>query len=164
MDGSHAPTIHRASAPAPTMVAASDPRPDRRMTPVRQAMLDIFGQDGRPLRAYDLIPRLEAACGRRFQPQTIYRTLDFLLKEGLVLRIESWNAYIARPAAGPDHAALFLLCGRCGDARVVDSATLPGILDALAVVNGFRGERRIVELQGVCGLCRAPEPSAAPSF
>lgn len=164
MDGFHAPTNPQAPVPATAMAAACDPHPDRRMTPIRRAMLDIFGREHRPLRAYDLIPRLETACGRRFQPQTIYRTLDFLMKEGLVLRIESWNAYIARPAAGPDHAALFLLCGRCGDARLVDSAALPDILDALAAMNGFRGERRIVELQGVCGLCRAPEPSAAPSF
>lgn len=162
MDGFHASTD--GCAPTPTVSPVEPARAVRRMTPIRRAMLDILERECRPLRAYDLIPRLEAACGRRFQPQTIYRTLDFLLKEGLALRIESWNAYIARPAAGSGHAALFLLCGRCGDARIVDSAALPGILDGLAVTHGFRHERRLVELQGVCGLCHAPEPSAAPSF
>ena len=144
--------------PASPQAPAPDPGPDRRMTPIRQAMLAIFEQSARPLRAYDLIPRLAAACGRRLQPQTIYRTLAFLMKEGLVLRIESWNAYIASPATGSNHAVLFLLCGLCGDARIVDSAALPEILDALATGNGFHGERRIVELHGVCNLCRTPEP------
>lgn len=162
MDGVYVSTDDRARSPA--LLSAGRMTAGQRMTPIRQAMLDILGRESRPLRAYDLIPRLEAACGRRFQAQTIYRTLDFLLKEGLALRIESWNAYIARPTAGPDHAALFLLCERCGDAQLVDSAALPGILEALAAMNGFRDERRIVELQGVCGLCRAPELSAALSF
>lgn len=133
-----------------------------RMTPLRQATLDLLGQGNRAWRAYDLIPRLEAACGRRFQAQTIYRTLDFLLNEGLILRIESWNAFIVRPDAVEHQSALMLLCDDCGGARVVNGGGVPGALDEVTRAHGFRMARTVVEVRGTCAACcEAPVEQAA---
>src|ERR687888_1070589 len=69
-------------------------------TEVRRRVLEALWQAGQPLSAYELMPRLEAVLERRLTPPTVYRSLEFLMDQRLVSRIESRNAFV--PCAHPE--------------------------------------------------------------
>jgi Fur family zinc uptake transcriptional regulator len=125
------------------------------LTPLRHAVLSAIRAAGHPLGAYELIARLEGKLGRRVRPPTVYRSLDHLCRAGLVVRLESLNAFMARndPAA-PRGNAIFI-CGDCRSAQEVVNPQLSGLLDHNAMGLRFRIARRIVEIEGTCARCIA---------
>jgi Fur family zinc uptake transcriptional regulator len=145
----------------PIAQQASDSSPIG-LTPLRGAVLDAVQAAGVPVGAYELIPQLQARLGRRVAPPTVYRSLNYLCRTGLVTRLESLNAYMARSdPASPRGDAIFI-CGKCGVAKEVGTPRLSGLLDRSAVGLGFRIERRVIELEGTCARCLAVT-TAAPT-
>ncbi len=127
-----------------------------RLTAGRRAVLDLLCEEGKPLGAYEMIEKLAAKGGKRLAPISVYRTLDFLLENGLVHRLSSRNAYLA---CGHHHAAneplVFLICDSCGAVSERTSASLGQDLDALAGENGFARRGQVVEVTGLCAGCKA---------
>ena len=124
-----------------------------RLTPARrEAYIAILSQD-KPLSAYDLIAVLENLKGKKIAPLTVYRHLDFLMRVGLVHRLESTHSYVA--CVHPEHAheSHYLLCSECGSADEVESRALGSLLDEIADRHGFQPKNAIVEIKGVCGDC-----------
>ncbi len=127
------------------------------LTPIRRRVLELILKAGRPVGAYDLLADLKTASGRAMPP-TVYRTLDFLIEQGFVHRIESRNAFIACIDADSPHRSQFAICDSCG--RTVESMNddLARKLSRQAARLGFKIERQIVEMHGTCAVCQeAPE-------
>jgi Fur family zinc uptake transcriptional regulator len=117
-------------------------------------------QSHKPIGAYELIDRL-GEDGKRPAPTTIYRTLEFLIGQGLVHRIESRNAFIACSSAHRDgDVAVFLLCQGCGRAAEADASHLGLEFRRLAEAADFSPRGQVVELAGYCRSCR-PEREAS---
>jgi Fur family transcriptional regulator, zinc uptake regulator len=131
------------------------------MTPLRRLALETLWDAAQPLGAYDLMPKLEAALGRKLTPSTIYRALEFLVGQGFVSRIESQNAFV--PCAHPEkpHACVFFVCDLCRGSVEVDNPALEGIVEHEAEQLGFRVAHSVIELRGTCADCRSHE--GAPS-
>ena len=128
-----------------------------RLTPARLAAYSEMLDCGRPLSAYELIALLEQRQERKIAPLTVYRHLDFLMRTGLVHRLQSAQTYL--PCDHPDHAheSQFLLCSSCGHVDEVESRGLEKLLSEIADQHGFQPANAVVEINGVCGLC-AVEP------
>ncbi len=125
------------------------------LTALRRQILTMIGEAGAPLTAYALIDGLAKAQGRPVAPPTVYRTLDFLVENGFVVRVESRNAFAICDHPGHDHHGVMLICSRCGAAREVDDHALDAALLQTAARAGFRLDKRTVELEGLCGRCAA---------
>ena len=124
-----------------------------RLTPARrEAYLTMLAQD-RPLSAYDLIAVLEEQKGKKIAPLTVYRHLDFLMRVGLVHRLESTHSFVACEHPDHVHESHYLLCNECGKADEVESQALGSLLDEIADRRGFKPENAIVEVKGLCGDC-----------
>jgi Fur family transcriptional regulator, zinc uptake regulator len=123
------------------------------LTPVRRRVLELLLKAGRPVGAYDLMAGLKTASGRAMPP-TVYRTLDFLMAQGLVHRIESRNAFVACIDADSPHRSQFVICDNCG--RTVESMDddLARKLSRQAARLGFKIEHQIVEMHGMCATCQ----------
>jgi Fur family zinc uptake transcriptional regulator len=155
----HHPTSVSSSGPAKAadaLAAAAMLCRDRgaQLTEVRKRLLETLWQSGQPLGAYELMPRLEAALGRKLTPPTVYRSLDFLVSQGLVSRIESRNAFV--PCAHPEHphACVFFVCERCSASVEIENHALEELIARDAGALGFEINRRVIELQGTCAQCR----------
>ena len=124
-------------------------------TEIRRRLLEALWHAGQPIGAYDLMPHLEAALGKRLAPPTVYRALEFLMELGLVRRIESLNAFV--PCAHPDHphACVFFVCERCSASIEVENRALERLIAEDATALGFEVSQRVVELQGMCTHCRS---------
>ena len=130
-----------------------------RLTPARLAVYAEMLACGRPLSAYDLIALLEQRQERKIAPLTVYRHLDFLMRTGLVHRLQSAQAYL--PCDHPDHAheSQFLLCSSCGHVDEVESSGLEKLLGQIADEHGFQPDNAVVEIKGLCGTCAVAEPN-----
>ena len=124
-----------------------------RLTPARLAVYAEMQACGRPVSAYELLALLEQRQERKIAPLTVYRQLDFLMRTGLVHRLQSAKTYF--PCDHPDHAheSQFLLCSSCGDVDEVESGELETLLSRIADERGFRPENAVVEVEGLCGDC-----------
>lgn len=129
-----------------------------RLTPLRRRVLGFLLDTPLPLRAYDLIEQLGGESGQ-IGPPTVYRTLDFLLAQGLVHRLASRAAFVPCMTCGasPGHAHAFLLCRSCGRATEIEE---PRIKDAIALMVAraeFRPTGQSVEIEGTCADCTAEQ-------
>ena len=124
-----------------------------RLTPARLAVYAEMRACGRPLSAYELIALLEQRQKRKVAPLTVYRHLDFLMRTGLVHRLQSVKTYFA--CEHPDHAheSQFLLCDSCGQVDEVESSGVETLLAQIADERGFRPDNAVVEVKGMCGTC-----------
>lgn len=123
-----------------------------RMTEPRRRVLELLLRAGEPVKAYDLIGRY-GPDGQAAKPPTVYRALEFLERRGLAHRIASLSAYVACDHASRAHAAAFLICDCCGEARELEAPAGAGLSDAAAAL-GYVVDRVTVEAHGRCPACR----------
>ena len=128
-----------------------------RLTPARLSAYAEFVQSGRPISAYQLIARLEEKEGRKIAPPTVYRHLDFLMRVGLVHRLESTQTYVACDHPEHAHASQYLLCSSCGQADELESKALEALLARMVSQRGFQPDKTVVEITGRCGDCGPSE-------
>ncbi|MDR3462389.1 MAG: transcriptional repressor, partial [Beijerinckiaceae bacterium] len=109
------------------------------------------------LGAYAIIQKLSEAQNRIVAPPTVYRTLDFLVENGFVVKIESRQAYIACDHLGHDHDhhhhGIVLSCVKCGRSSEVESAAVEKEVATIAAGRCFKVERKVFEIDGVCAEC-----------
>lgn len=122
-------------------------------TPVRRRVLEILLREHRAMGAYELLEDLGAE-GFGSQPPVAYRALDFLVKNGFAHKIERLNAFVACVHPGADHAPAFLICRVCDAVAELRAKPATELLDTLAEEAGFRVERAVVEVEGLCPNCR----------
>ena len=109
----------------------------------------------RPVSAYELIALLEQRQKRKIAPLTVYRHLDFLIRVGLVHRLESMQSYVPCDRPGHRHESRYLLCSSCRRADEVESKPLESLLHKIADQRGFQAENTVVEIRGLCERCAA---------
>ena len=140
-----------------TQVETAGRRAGLQMTALRRNIASIFAEADQPLGAYAIIQKLSEAQNRIVAPPTVYRTLDFLVDNGFVVKIESRQAYVACDHVGHnhDHHGIVFSCGRCGRTVEIDSHPVDKEVAAIAETLKFKVERKVFEVDGACADCRA---------
>jgi Fur family transcriptional regulator, zinc uptake regulator len=160
------PKVHRANSSSEVRDSLS--RADKlcrdrglRLTRNRREVLEILLQENRAMGAYELREELEAASGRRIQPPTIYRALYFLVRQRLVARLASRNAFVVM---GPrlSQKGIFLTCENCGSSFKADNFLFEKLVQQNASDPSFRISLQGIELIGTCARCLAGAKRAAP--
>lgn len=123
-----------------------------RFTPLRKQVLTLVWEHNKPVGAYNILEQLTIS-GKKPAPPTVYRALEFLLKEGFVHRIASLNAFVACPMAGRPHVSQFLICDKCGRAEEVHDKRVNGLVYQSANSKGFKPSKQLLEVHGVCEGC-----------
>lgn len=120
--------------------------------------LTLLRKQKRPMSAYDILEKLRPS-GVRAAP-VVYRALEALIKEGLVHRIQTLNAYLACNCSSEhDHAiSVLTICSQC---RAVEELHDHGVihqLEALRMQGVPIARHAVIELPIQC--C-APPPEHA---
>lgn len=123
-----------------------------RLTPVRRRVLEILLEGHKAFGAYEILDQLTEE-GFGSQPPVAYRALDFLIKHGLVHKVERLNAYVACLHPGQRHFPAFMICRICDSVAEATSAPSKGLLGAIARDAGFQIEQTVVEAIGICPAC-----------
>lgn len=90
---------------------------------------------------------------RRIGATSMYRAIQFLSDQDLVMRVATCNAYFPCPHPGTPFAGALLLCDVCGKATSVSGTAVERLLVEQARSFGFMVRGKTVELHGVCGRC-----------
>jgi Fur family zinc uptake transcriptional regulator len=129
-----------------------------RLTPLRREILGLILDSAAPTGAYDLLEKLRRTR-HRAAPPTVYRTLDFLLEQGLIHRLERLSAFIGCVAdphlhAEHAHAAQFLICRTCRKVTEIEDHELTHALTHAAARLGFSVAGATIEAEGLCAACQ----------
>ncbi len=122
-------------------------------TQMRGEVFEALAQMGRAVSAYDLTEAMSAARGKRVAANSIYRILDLFVAHNLALRVESLNAYIVNTHPGCVHDCIFLVCDSCHSASHMDDDLVTRAVRRAATRDGFRPERPVIEIRGLCKSC-----------
>ncbi len=122
-----------------------------RLTPLRRKVLTLLLESDGPAKAYDLLGQLGDDGAAK--PPSVYRSLDFLLEMGLAHRIESLNAFVACGHWDHGHAAVFLICDKCGSAGELHAHDSVRKLTQEVEGVDFQMRSAIIEVRGVCADC-----------
>jgi Fur family zinc uptake transcriptional regulator len=120
-----------------------------RLTPQRRQVLRIITRSAAPLGAYEILQQMQPPAA----PPTVYRALEFLLRQGLIHRLATLQAYLACDHPGAAHQGQFLICSECGQVEEVQDSDIAQSLDSAASEAGFSRSEEVVELTGRCGRC-----------
>jgi len=126
---------------------------DLRFTPLRRRVLELVWSSHKPVGAYALLDELRNE-DLGSAPPTIYRTLDFLIENGLIHRIERMNAFVGWSHPGEAHRGFFLICSECGNAEELQSDGLAETISRSADRRGFAARDMTLEVTGTCAECR----------
>ena len=132
----------------------------RRLTRQRRAVLRQLLAEGRALSAYELLERLRPEDGRS-TPAGVYRALEFLMRAGVVHRLESTRSFILCEHPEAPHTGQLLICRSCGEVIEAEDERVSVATGRLGERLGFALDQRIVELTGLCGRCRAEHSAHA---
>ena len=139
-----------------------------RFTPLRQQIYALVLQATKPVGAYDLITQLQQArlsdanagvqeseeSAKNVAPPTVYRSLEFLLAEGLIHQLTSINAYVPCCHPRAQHTAAFLICAQCQRVQECSSVPVQEMMSFAEQDVGFIVERSVIELSGRCQACQ----------
>ena len=123
------------------------------ITAQRVAIADVLLASGRHLSVEEVAEELDARR-LRVGTATVYRTLELLVRSGLVVERdfgEGFRRYEpARDAPHHEH----LICTRCGAVREFRDERLERMTTLLAEAHGYVRQRHRLVIHGICDDCR----------
>lgn len=126
-----------------------------RLTRLRRQILELIWQSHKPLGAYVLMDMLADNTDRkRVAPPTVYRSLDFLMEQGLIHKVHSLNAYMGCSHPDQRHSEALFICGECGHTEEVRSTSIQQAINLSASQQRFTVNQQILEIVGLCNVCK----------
>jgi len=123
-----------------------------RFTPLRKEVLEIIWSSHSPAKAYDILDKLKGH-EQTAKPPTVYRTLDFLLENGLIHKLNTMNAYVGCSHPLKHNQCYFLICQNCNDVVECCNRNLSDAIDDTTNKNKFSANSVTIEVAGQCEEC-----------
>ena len=129
-----------------------------KLTSKRKNVLIVLLNSKTPLSAYDIADRYQAQFHESLPVMSVYRMLDFLIKEKLAHKLETSGQYISCTHIACDHqheAPQFLICDHCGSVKEVGiKKPLVDEIERSIQGIGFTLAHKQLELHGICKKCQ----------
>ena len=123
-----------------------------RFTSLRKEVLEIIWSSHVPAKAYDILNKLKN-YDEPAKPPTVYRTLDFLIENGLVHKLNTINAYIGCSHPLKHNECYFLICQKCQEVVECCNSNLSKAISQTANKNKFDTKNITIEFTGQCEEC-----------
>jgi Fe2+ or Zn2+ uptake regulation protein len=126
-----------------------------RMTSQRLAILHVLHHSGMHLSPTEIYKRARRDAPGLTEP-TVYRTLEFLAKNQVVMPAHVGNGKLVYEIAGRNHH--HLICQSCGKSFEVRPEALNGVIHQLEKSSGYRFINSHVTFFGLCPKCQKIKP------
>ena len=124
-----------------------------RLTSVRRDVVIAMSKLHEAQTAYQILAELNKKRTPKLSAMSLYRTLDFLIELGMVVKLESQNTYKLCPEHNHNHSHLMMVCDDCGETQEIDDHAAAEKLQALARKHGHTLKHHVIELHGICSHC-----------
>lgn len=140
----------------PTAGSGSDVlrRGGHRLTPQRQLVLRVLEQAGHHLSAEEICAQVQQVYPG-MSLSTVYRTLELLVKLGLVLEARLLGDRHVYELADESGEHTHLICRVCGAVGHPTTLDLHRLRTRLATETGYTGIAVDIVATGICAACRA---------
>ena len=125
-----------------------------RMTSQRMAILHVLHHSGEHLSPTDVYEQARKELPGLTET-TVYRTLEFLVENGLARPTHIGNGHLVYEIANHDHH--HLKCHNCGNEMEVEHALLTKLYRQLETASGYRLTDSHVTFFGLCPNCQKGE-------
>jgi Fur family ferric uptake transcriptional regulator len=115
------------------------------------AILHVLHSEGTHLSPTEVFARAKEAIPGLTEA-TVYRTLEFLAKNGLARPAHMGSGKLVYEIASQDHH--HLICRKCGSEVQIDHAPLETVYSELESKSGFRNIDSHVTFFGLCPNCQ----------
>ena len=122
-----------------------------RMTSQRMAILHVLHHAGTHLSPTEIYQQAKQDLPGLTKP-TVYRTLEFLAKNGLVRSSHSHTGHMTYQIAGDDHH--HIVCRICSSEIEVEHTLLASLYRKLEIASGYRRFDSHVTFFGICPKCQ----------
>ena len=122
-----------------------------RLTPQRRAILRILAATPRHLTPLEVFERAQEVMPGITEP-TVYRTLTFLAKQGLILPAHMGNGQFAYEYTARNHH--HLICRSCSHMIDIPEESLQGFFKAFQEQTGYQIEFTHLTFFGLCPECQ----------
>lgn len=130
-------------------------RSGARLTRLRKQILTLILRSHQPLGAYQLMDLLREHSHReQVAPPTVYRSLDFLLQQGLIHKVHSLNAYLGCNRPNRCQIAALFICSHCHHTEEAANNAMEQAINLSAAQHRFAVTQPIIEVQGLCSSCK----------
>lgn len=116
--------------------------------------IEALSSQQQPMKAASKEISSKKQAPKNVAPPTVYRSLEFLLSEGLIHQLTSINAYVPCCHPRAQHTAAFLICGQCQRVQECSSVPVQEMMSFAEQDVGFIVERSVIELSGRCQACQ----------
>ncbi len=123
-----------------------------KLTGLRNEILTHIYKNERPIKAYDLLSKLNEKH-KSIKPITLYRILDLFIEKEIIHKIESQNAYLKCSMPDSSHEYCFVMCKQCNNVEEVCQSSMLTKLNEYLRNKSFTIEKIHVEALGVCSKC-----------
>jgi Fur family ferric uptake transcriptional regulator len=126
-----------------------------RLTPQRQIILDVLQEAGdhcTPEEVYQRVQTRSSAINRT----TVYRTLEFLVRLGLVTTAHVQSNQVIYELAS-DHPHHHLVCQHCDKVEIIEHELFASMFAELEQQSGYKINTDHLVLFGVCPHCQRAE-------
>lgn len=121
-----------------------------RVTPQRLTVLRVLKEAGEHLSPGEIIQRAQERMPA-ITEATVYRTLDFLTRQGLVLCAHLGGGHVVYEL-GDDHH--HLLCRMCGQSVAISHDVLGNVYHYLEEATGYQLDTSHITFFGLCPDCQ----------
>jgi Fe2+ or Zn2+ uptake regulation protein len=122
-----------------------------RLTPQRLAILRILRDAGKHLTPVEVFQMASETLPGLTEP-TVYRTLNFLVEQGLAMAAHIGNGQLIYELAEHNHH--HLVCRECGDMLEIDHAALEPLYQGFQDKTGYHIDSVHVTFFGLCPHCQ----------
>ena len=127
-----------------------------RFTNLRHTVLEVIWASHQPIKAYDILVKLKDS-NYSAKPPTVYRSLNFLLKNNIIHKLNSLNAYVGCSHLREHDQCYFLICNRCKEIKEFCNDKLDQAITKTIAKNKFNRQHTMLEIVGTCSACMMQE-------
>jgi Fur family ferric uptake transcriptional regulator len=123
-----------------------------RITPQREMIIEAIAHQGNHINAEEVFALVQQRT-QSMNIATVYRTLDLLVEQGLVSRVDLGEGHVmyATTQHGPH---IHLVCRQCGRIIDADQDMLSALKDQLKTEYQFAADLQHISLLGLCSSCQ----------
>ena len=123
-----------------------------KFTNLRREILRMIWEGHGPKKAYDLLRELQLT-NPSAKPATVYRTLEFLIENGFVHKVNSLNAFVGCSHPLKQQDCYFLICDNCHDISEHCDPAITSAIKTITERNQFTLKNTTLEIAGHCNSC-----------
>ena len=122
-------------------------------TEIRKSVYEIIIKYNKPIKAYEVLDELRHVTGKTSHPPTVYRAIDFLIKNGFIHKLNSINSFVGCFHPKIHKECYFLICKKCNIYQECCDNDLAENIFKTAKQNDFIVSNTTLEIEGHCQDC-----------